>query len=136
MTIRSSQEELEHVHLIEELVSSLQQRGYESIRAEHIGGFEELRPQPIYSEEHDHYFIPDVSAEKDGQKVLFEAETAGSLDAPSSQAEQRTFAAFAAQNDMLYYLVVPENIRQRAEATLAMIEEKKQRATFVLLLPI
>lgn len=40
MTIRSSQEELEHVHLIEELVSSLQQRGYESIRAEHIGGFE------------------------------------------------------------------------------------------------
>ena len=37
---------------------------------------------------------------------------------------------------MLYYLVVPENIRQRAEATLAMIEEKKQRATFVLPLPI
>ena len=136
MTIRSSQEEKQHVRLIVELVDSLQQRGYESIRAEHVEGFEDLRPQPIYSEKHDHYFTPDVSAKKDGKSVIFEVETAGSLDAPSSRAEQKTFASFAAKNEVLYYLAVPEDIRRRAEAVLAMIEEKRQRATFVLSLPI
>lgn len=135
MAIRSSLEEQQHTHLIEALVDSLQQRGYESIKAEHIPAFEGNRPEPIHSAEHDHYFIPDVIAEKDGRRVLFEVETAGSLEAPSTRAELVTFAAYASANDMLYYLVVPEEIRKRAEMALEVIEERKQRATFVLSMP-
>lgn len=135
MTIRSSLEEQQHVTLINALVQSLQQRGYESIRAEHIAGFEALRPEAIYSEEHAHYFIPDVVAEKDGKRVLFEVETAGTLDAPSAQAELTTFAIHAAKNDILYYLVVPDNIRKKAETILEMIPERKQRSAFVLSMP-
>lgn len=135
MAIRSPQEEQQHSRLIEALVESLQARGYESIRAEHHPGFEDKRPEPIYSDIHDHYFVPDVVAEKDGRHVLFEVETAGSLDAPSTQAELQTFAAYAAEHDMLYYLVVPEEIRKRAEMALEMIEERRQCATFVLSMP-
>ena len=135
MTIRSSYEEQQHTTLITTLVESLQQRGYESIKAEHIGGFEDHRPDPIYSQEYEHYFTPDVVAHKDGRHVLFEVETAGSLDAPSTQAELKTFALFASEQDMLYYLVVPENIRKKAETVLEMIPEKKQRAAFVLSMP-
>ena len=113
MTIRSSHEARQHIVLIETLVESLQQRGYESIRAEHITGFEGLRPEPIYSDEHSHFFTPDVVAQKDDRQVLFEVETAGSLDAPSAQAELKTFAVYAAENDMLYYLVVPDEIRKK-----------------------
>ena len=135
MTIRSPLEEQQHNNLIEALVDSLQQRGYESIKAEHLAAFEGNRPDPIHAAEHDHYFTPDVVAEKDGQQVLFEVETAGSLDAPSTQVELRTFAVHAAANEMLYYLVVPEEIRKRAEMALELIEERKQRATFVLSMP-
>jgi len=135
MSIRSAHEDQQHTNLIEALVDSLQQRGYESIRAEHLQVFEGNRPDPIYSDEFDHYFIPDIVAEKDGKKVLFEVETSGSLDAPSTKVELKTFAVFAAENDMLYYLVVPEDIRKRAEMALEMIEERKQRATFVLSMP-
>ena len=81
------------------------------------------------------YITPDVVAEKDGRRMLFEVETSGSLDAPSTRVELQTFAIHAAENDMLYYLVVPENIRKRAEMALEMIEERKQRATFVLSMP-
>lgn len=135
MSIRSSLEEQQHNSLIEALVESLQQRGYEEIKAEHLPAFVGNRPAPIYAEEHDHYFTPDVVAEKDGRQVLFEVETSGSLDAPSTQIELRTFAAHSAANDMLYYLVVPEEIRKRAEMALELIEERKQRATFVLSMP-
>ena len=135
MSIRSSLEDLQHSALIEALVDSLQQRGYESIKAEHLPTFAGNRPEPIYSEAHDHYFTPDVVAEKDGKQVLFEVETAGSLDAPSTQVELRTFASHSAANDMLYYLVVPEEIRKRAEMAMALIEERKQRSTFVLSMP-
>ena len=135
MSVRSSLEEQQHTDLIEALVDSLQQRGYESIKAEHISAFEGNRPEAIYSDVHDHYFIPDVVAEKDGKLVLFEVETAGSLDAPSTKAELSTFAVHASANDMLYYLVVPEMIRKRAEMALEMIEERKQRASFVLSMP-
>ncbi len=135
MTIRSPLEEQQHTTIIEALVESLQQRGYQAIKAEHLPAFAGNRPTPIYSEEHDHYFTPDVVAERDGRQVLFEVETPGSLDAPSTQVELRTFAAHAADNDMLYYLVVPEEIRKRAEMALALIEERKQRASFVLSMP-
>lgn len=135
MSVRSSSEDLQHTRLIEALVESLQQRDYVAIKAEHIPSFADRRPEPIYSTIHDHYFIPDVVAEKDGRQVLFEVETSGSLDAPSTRAELATFAIHAAEHDMLYYLVVPEEIRKRAEMALEMIEERKQRATFVLSMP-
>ena len=136
MTMRSSIEAQQHLTLINALVENLQQRGYESIRAEHLDHFEALRPESIYSEEYGHYFIPDVIAEKGGRKVLFEVETSGSLDVPSAQAELKTFAIYAAENNMLYYLVVPDGVRKKAEATLEMIPERRQRDSFVLSMPV
>jgi len=135
MTIRSATEERQHLDLIDALVVNLQQRGYESIRAGHLEGFASLRPEPIYSTEHDHHFVPDVMAEKDGRKVLFEVETEGSLDAPSARAELKTFAVYASENQVLYYIVVPDNVRKKAEAMLAMIPERRQRESFVLSMP-
>lgn len=135
MTVRSPQEEQQHNSLIESLIASLEQRGYHSIRAGHLSAFADRRPDPIYCELHEHHFVPDIIAEKDGQQVLFEVETSGSLDAPSTQVELRAFAAHASANNMLYYLVVPETIRKRAEMVLEMISERRQRSTFVLSLP-
>ena len=105
---------------------------YREVRAVLLPEFADLRPVKIYSEEAEMFFCPDVTAEHNGHIMIFEVETIDSILAPSTQAELCAFAAYAATHQAAFYLVMSEQDRTLADATLAGISNRDQRRSFTL----
>ena len=132
MTLRSSENQVVHDELIRKLVDNLIGKGYQDIRAAVLPEFSEMRPEKIYSDEAEMYFSPDVMAYHNGHQMLFEVETVDSILAPSTRVELRTFASYAAEQKAAFYLVMPEQDKTLAHATLAEIENRDLRRSFAL----
>ena len=134
MSFRSPENQSIHDALIRKLVDNLIGKGYSDIRAATLPEFAEMRPEKIYSAEAEMYFSPDVMAYHNGHQMLFEVETVDSILAPSTRVELRAFAAYAAEQKAAFYLVMPEQDRTLADATLAEIENRDLRRSFALTL--
>lgn len=132
MTIRSPENQLAHDEMIRKLVDNLIGKGYQDIRAAVLPEFSDMRPTKIYSEEAEMYFSPDVVAIHNGNQMLFEVETVDSILAPSTQAELRAFAAYAREHRAAFYLVMSEQDRTLAKATLEEIDNRDLRHSFTL----
>lgn len=121
-----------HDAMISRLAGDLKQRGYGNLRADHIRGYIDARPERVYCQVAETWLCPDLTAEKDGRQVIFEVETEDSIDSPVTKREISTFAAHAAENDCLFYLVVPDNEENRAQALLQGLGKVNPRKAFVL----
>jgi len=132
MPIRSPENQAAHDAMIRRLVDNLIGKGYREVRAVMLPEFAELRPVKIYSDEAEMFFCPDVTAEHNGHMMIFEVETVDSILAPSTHAELRAFAAYAANHQAAFYLVMSEQDRALADATLSGIESRDQRRSFTL----
>lgn len=132
MAIRSPENQLAHDQLIRRLVDNLIGKGYQEIRATNLPEFCDLRPTKIFSDEAEMFFCPDVTALHNGQLMIFEVETADSILAPTTHAELRAFASYASDNRAAFYLVMSEQDRLLADATLAEIDARDLRRSFAL----
>jgi hypothetical protein len=132
MAIRSPENQLAHDRMILELVNNLIGKGYQEIRAAILPEFTDLRPEKIYSDEAEMFFTPDVTALHNGRLMVFEVETVDSVLTPSTQAELRTLASFASENQGTFYLVMSEDDRDLATATLEEIDNRDMRSSFTI----
>jgi len=132
MAIRNPESQLHHDHMIRQLVDNLIGKGYQEIRAAVLPEFTDMRPLRLYSDEAEMYFSPDVTALHNDNLMLFEVETGDSIFAPSTQVELRTFASYAAENQASFYLVMSEQDRTLADATLEEIETRDLRRSFTI----
>ena len=132
MAIRSPENQLAHDRMILELVNNLIGKGYQEIRAAMLPEFTDLRPEKVYSEEAEMFFTPDVTALHNGRLMIFEVETVDSILTPSTQAELRTLATYASENQGTFYLVMSEDDRDLATATLNEIDDRDMRSSFTI----
>lgn len=130
--MRDASSQAIHDHMIARLVEDLEQKGYTDIRADHIDGYEERRPEKVYSDAAEVFLTPDVTASRGDRCFLFEVETEDSLQVPMTREEIRTFAVNAAEHGCLLYLVVSSERQDAAHELLEGLEEKNHRLTFVL----
>lgn len=132
MAIRSPENQLAHDRMILELVNNLIGKGYQEIRAAMLPEFTDLRPEKVYSEETEMFFTPDVTALHNGRMMIFEVETVDSILTPSTQAELRALAGYASDQQGTFYLVMSEDDRDLATATLDEIDGRDLRSSFTI----
>jgi len=132
MAIRSPENQYAHDQMIRKLVDNLIGKGYQEIRATTLPEFADLRPAKIYSSEAARSFTPDVTAFHNGNLMIFEVETVDSVLSPTTHAELRAFASFASEHKAAFYLVMSEQDRGLADATLAEINNHDLRRSFAI----
>ncbi len=130
--MRSAASQNIHDAMIARLATDLKQREYQNLRADHVEEYREARPERIYCQAADAWLMPDLTADKAGERVIFEVETEDSIDSPVTAREVSTFAAYAAENGCYFYLVVPSAEESRAQDLLQDAEKANPRKTFVL----
>lgn len=107
MTRRHSQ--MQHDRIVEKVYHFLLDNRFYEVRAD-MSGVE--RPRPVEGNGNGE-FVPDVTAQ--GEKfVLFEVETADSVQDEHTSAEWKCFSEFARQHHAEFYLIVPEGAEQGA----------------------
>lgn len=132
MSPRSKSSQKCHDKIIRRLFNDLCIKGYEGVLASHIELPEERKPEEIYNETSKMTFCPDISAEKDGILYFFEVETEDSIDLTLTKTEFECFAKYAKKCGGYFYIVVPEEIKEKATAILNAIDDKDGRKTFIL----
>ncbi|PLY09958.1 MAG: hypothetical protein C0624_02585 [Desulfuromonas sp.] len=134
MTNLSAENQTTHDEMLLKLVNNLIGKGYQEIRATTLPEFADLRPAKIYSSESARSFIPDVTAFHNGNLMLFEIETVNSVLAPLTHAKLRAFATYASEHQAAFYLVMSDQDRALAQATMAEINHRDLRRSFALTL--
>jgi len=134
MTNPGTEDQVSHDEMLLKLVNNLIGKGYQEIRATILPEFADLRPAKIYSSESSRAFTPDVTAFHNGNLMLFEIETVDSILAPLTHTKLRAFATYASEHKAAFYLVMSEQNRSLANATLAEINHHDLRRSFALTL--
>ena len=132
--MRTDVSQRNHDALIARLVNELEEKGYTDIRADHLAGYEDRRPDKIYSDEDEMYFTPDVSARRGIRRCYFEVETGDSLNRKVTDTELRAFAGLARLYGDIVYLVVPQSLCRAAQSLSRKIKETEYREFFVICL--
>lgn len=108
--------ELDHDHMVRELIAHLKSNGYTGIEAD-ITGYNQ--PELIYWESNRKGHIPDVVAQRNGKVTIFEIETLSDMVTDHSKSQRELFHANAKQHGKSFVLVVQQSAKADAERLLA-----------------
>ena len=111
---RNPQESKEHQDLINMMVHHFTGKGYRNIRADAPGI---LNPEVIPGTKQNH--IPDLTADKNGTRIILEAETANSIFSDHTASQWSLFSDAAKKAGGEFHIVVPKGCRSYAEKRLA-----------------
>ena len=111
---RSPQESKGHQDLINMMARHFASQGYRNIRA-NIQGM--VTPDVILGAEQNH--MRDLTAEKNGARIILEAETAGTISGGHTVSQWSLFSATAKKAGSEFRVVVPRGYRSSAEQRLA-----------------
>jgi hypothetical protein len=112
MTARRSQ--AEHDRMVAQVAALLNSRGYANVCAD-LPNF--TQPKRIMWESTGEGDYPDVTGEKEGLRI-FEVETHDSIDDSHTARQWKLFAAFAQDNDLIFYIVFPQGSLPRVKQRL------------------
>lgn len=119
---RNPNESQEHHNLITMMFNHFVGQGYQNIKADVPG---KLRPDTIIGTKENH--IPDLTAEKNGTKIILEAETANTIFDAHTASQWSLFSSAAATSGDQFHVVVPKESRgsaqQRAAALRVVVHE-------------
>lgn len=116
---RNSSESKQHIDLINMMVNHFNSQGYRNIKAD-ISGM--TSPDVIYGTKQNH--VPDLTAEKNGVKVILEAETSGSIYDSHTASQWSLFADTTNNSGGEFHVVVPKGSRNDAEQRAADLSIK------------
>ncbi|OGP46422.1 MAG: hypothetical protein A2022_03825 [Deltaproteobacteria bacterium GWF2_42_12] len=102
MPKRASQ--AEHDSMVEFLADALYGRDMKDVTAD-IPGYK--RPQTITLPGYKDGHTPDVTAYDGNQLIIYEVETADSINDPHTEEQWKLFAEYALQNNAVFYVTVP-----------------------------
>jgi Holliday junction resolvase len=107
--IRNSSESKEHEGLVNMMVNYFNSQGFRNIKAD-VSGM--AKPDTIYGTKKNH--IPDVTAEKNGMRVILEAESSTSISDEHTASQWSLFADAANKLGGEFHVVVPKGYRDSA----------------------
>ncbi len=106
MVLRNNQSE--HDNMVLEIVLHLNKHGYADIKAD-VSGYD--TPDKITWKSTGEGHVPDITADKDDIKRIFEIETEDTIDDPHTEDQWQLFAAHAKKISGLFIVVVPEGYK-------------------------
>jgi len=107
---RNPVESQEHEGLIRMMVRHFSNEGYRNIKAD-IPGVPS--PDIVYGTRQNH--VPDMTADKNGTRIILEAETSNSLSVSHTSSQWSLFADAASKSRGQFHVVVPRGSRSAAE---------------------
>lgn len=107
---RDKQESIEHEYLVHMMAYYFFNQGFQNIKAD-IPGMPS--PDVIHGTKRDH--IPDLTADKNGVKIILEAETASSILNDHTVSQWSLFSDAAKKAGGEFHVVVPKRSRSTAE---------------------
>ena len=107
---RNPSESKQHANLIQMMVNHFSSQGYRNIKADLAGM---TRPDVIHGTKQNH--VPDLTANKNGNAVILEAETSDSIYDSHTASQWSLFADAAKNKGSEFHVVVPKGSRSDAE---------------------
>jgi hypothetical protein len=111
---RMLQESKEHQDLVNMMARHFASLGYRNIRADLPGM---VAPEVILGTKQNH--IPDLTADKNGTRIILEAETGGTISGDHTASQWSLFSDAAKKAGGEFHVVVPKRYRSSAERRLA-----------------
>ncbi len=107
---RNLSESKEHYDLINMMVNYFNKQGYQNIKADIS---EMASPDTILGTKKNHQ--PDLTAEKNGVRVILEAETSHSIYEGHTASQWSLFTDAANKNGDEFHVVIPKGLREDAK---------------------
>lgn len=107
---RNPSESKNHSDLIKMMIQYYTSQGFRNLKAD-VPNM--VSPDIIYGMKKNH--IPDITAEKNGVRIILEAETEDSIFDDHTASQWSLFSAAAHQNKGEFHIVVPKGSRSDAE---------------------
>lgn len=113
---RNPNESQEHRNLITMMISYFAGQGYQNIKADVPG---RVSPDTIIGTKQNH--MPDLTAEKNGTKIILEAETSSSIFDVHTASQWSLFSSAASNFGDQFHVVVPKESRSGAQQRAAAL---------------
>lgn len=105
--------------IMEEVIEYLREHGFTEIYA-NLPGYPQ--PEKVVSMNRRMTFIPDIIADRHGDTNIIAVETGDIyMDGPAAR-KWKEFASFAEKNNMIFHIVVPQGMLDKADGLLTKIE--------------
>ena len=112
--------QLEHDRIVKDIANLLIEKNYSDVKAD-LPDFE--KPAKITWKKSHEGHIPDISGQKEGLKI-FEVETSDSIDDQHTKDQWTLFGKHATENDMTFWVVVPQRSVPAANQRLKELDIK------------
>lgn len=122
----------QHHMLLDRFVQDLQKRGYNNIHTRYLNGFNMQPPGDTSRQSGGEPLVPDIYAEKNDNCFIFEVQLAETIGSQKTFEQLRLLSRCAKQNNIYFYLVVPEEIHIEAKNIMESLPERDTHKTFVM----